>query len=147
MARYSRVGRLTLFALGAATASLIASSAWAEGSCADDLQKLTQRRTVELSDINTMAEASKKEKKPVDPVVFCAKARSLGATEEALLSYMDKNKDWCAIPDEIIANLKASHAKSVEFGSRACLAAAKAKKQQQEAGSQQAPPALPTGPL
>jgi hypothetical protein len=149
MARISRVGGLTLAGLGAATAFLLASPALAEGSCSDDLQKLTARRVSQLSEINAMADTSRKEKKPIDPAVFCAKAHGLTVSEDALLAYMDKNRDWCGIPQEVIDALKASHAKSVEFGGRACVAAAKAKKMQQEqqaGGTPQATP-LPAGPL
>jgi hypothetical protein len=147
MARISRVGRLGLAGLVAAGVSLLANAAQAE--CGEDLQKLSSKRVAELADINSMAEASKKEKKPIDPALFCAKTRVLTATEDALLAYMAKNKDWCGIPDEVVESLKASHAKSVEFGGRACVAAARAKKMQQEqqaGGSPQAPP-LPAGPL
>jgi hypothetical protein len=149
MARISRVGGLTLAGLGAASALLLASAALAEGSCADDLEKLTGRRVSQLNEINAMAAASRKEKKPVDPAIFCAKAHALTAAEDALLAYMDKNKEWCGIPDEVVESLKTSHAKSVDFGGRACVAAAKAKKMQQdqEAGSAPQATPLPAGPL
>ncbi|HLW92380.1 MAG TPA: hypothetical protein VKS78_13920 [Roseiarcus sp.] len=150
MARNSPVGRLALLALGAAASCAMASAtAFADASCADDLKKLTDRRMTELNALNAMAETSKKEKKPVDAGVFCVKAHGLSAAEEALIAYMEKNKDWCSIPDEVMANLKASHAKSLEFGNRACVAAAKAKKMQEEqaaGGGPQAQP-LPAGPL
>ncbi|HXW20088.1 MAG TPA: hypothetical protein VEK35_06265 [Roseiarcus sp.] len=147
MARISRIGRMSLAGLVAAGVSLLASAAGAE--CGDDLQKLSAKRVADLAEINSMAETSKKEKKPIDPALFCAKTRGLTATEDALLAYMAKNKDWCGIPDDVIESLKASHAKSVEFGTRACVAAARAKKAQQEqqAGSAPQAPVLPTGPL
>ena len=150
MARISRIGRCGLAGLAAAGMSFWASATWAEGNCADDLQKLSARRVAQLSDINTMAAASRKEKKPVDPGVFCAKTHALTAIEDSLLAYMNKNKDWCGIPDDVIESLKASHAKSIEFGGRACVAAARAKKMQQEqqaGGGGQQPTPLPAGPL
>jgi hypothetical protein len=147
MAQISRIGRMSLAGLVAAGVSLLASAAGAE--CADDLGKLSAKRVADLAEINSMAEASKKEKKPIDPAVFCAKTHGLTAAEDALIAYMAKNKEWCGIPDEVIESLKASHAKSVEFGTRACVAAARAKKAQQEqqAGSAPQAPVLPTGPL
>jgi hypothetical protein len=150
MTRNSLVGRSALLALAALAASLMASVA-ARAECADDLKKLGERRAALLGEINNMAAESKKAGKPMDPGVVCAKAHGLSASEDALVAYMEKNKDWCTIPDEVIANLKASHAKSVEFGGRACVAAAKLKKmqEQQAAGGlgQNLPPALPAGPL
>jgi hypothetical protein len=150
MARNSPVGVFTLLGLGAAAGFLMMSSAaFADGSCADDLKKLTERRVAELEAINSMAVASKKDKKPVDAGVFCAKSKGLSAAEDALIAYMEKNKDWCSIPDEVIGNLKASHAKSLDFGNRACVAAAKLKKEQEQqaAGGGSQAPQLPTGPL
>jgi hypothetical protein len=149
MTRDSLVGRLSLLALGA----LVASSVWsatARAECGDDLKKLSERRAVVLAQINNLAAESKKAKKPMDAAVICAKAHSLGVTEDALIAYMQKNKDWCAIPEEVVGNLKASHAKSVEFGGRACVAAAKMKKMQEQqaaGGAPQGPPPLPAGPL
>ena len=151
MTRASLVGRLALLATGAATATLLASvAAQADSSCADDLGKMTQRRVALLNEINSMAGESRKAKKPMDPNVVCAKARGLGGAEDALIAYMTKNKDWCGIPDEVLNNLKESHAKTSEFGGKACVAAAKFKKlqeQQAAGGQQQAAPALPSGPL
>ena len=151
MALFTPIGRLALLALGATTASLLMSAAaFADGSCADDLKKLTDRRVAELAGINALAAAGKK--KPIDPAIFCAKSHGLSASEDALIAYMEKNKDWCGIPDEVLTGLKASHAKSVEFGGRACVAAAKFKKmkeQQANGGGNGAPQAqpLPAGPL
>lgn len=149
MTRNSLVGRLSLIALGALVASSILS-ATARAECGDDLKKLSERRAAMLADINNMAAQSKKEKKPMDAATVCAKAHGLGAAEDALLAYMAKNKDWCSIPDEVVANLKESHAKSVEFGGRACVAAAKMKKMQEQqaaGGAPAGPPPLPAGPL
>jgi hypothetical protein len=151
MARLTPFGRLGLLAVGALIGSLLLSAAaLADGSCADDLKKLTDRRVVELNDINALAAAGKK--KPIDPTIFCAKSHALNAAEDALIAYMEKNKDWCSVPDEIIANLKQTHAKSLEFGGKACVAAAKFKKmkeQQANGGGNGAPQAqpLPAGPL
>jgi hypothetical protein len=149
MTRDSLVGRLSLFTLGALVASSILS-ATARAECGDDLKKMSERRAAILADINNMAAISKKEKKPMDAAVVCAKAHNLGAAEDALLAYMAKNKDWCSIPDEVVANLKESHAKSTEFGGRACVAAAKMKKMQEQqaaGGAPAGPPPLPAGPL
>ncbi len=115
-------------------------------SCAEDLQKLAQRRESELEIINGMVKAAKG--KQLDPAVFCAKSAGLNTAETAMLAYMEKNKDWCQVPDEAISQLKANHAKSVAFSAKACQVAAQIKKmkEQQAQGGPQAQP-LPAGPL
>jgi hypothetical protein len=149
MTRNSLVGRSALLALGSVAMSLMLN-ATARAECADDLKKLTDRRVALLSEINTMAAESRKEKKPMDPAVVCAKAHGLTAAEDALIAYMDKNKDWCGVPDDVFQSLKASHVKTVDFGGKACVAAAnmkKMKEQQAAGGGPAAPPPLPAGPL
>jgi hypothetical protein len=87
--------------------------------------------------------------KQLDPAVFCAKSAGLNSAETAMIVYMEKNKDWCQVPDEALAQLKANHAKSVAFSTKACNVAAQIKKmkeQQAQGGGPQAQP-LPSGPL
>ncbi len=115
--------------------------------CGQDMQKLAQARNVEMQKVNDFAKAFKG--KPMDPAGFCAKTGGLLHAEEALLAYMQKNKDWCSIPDEAIGNLKASHEKNAGFSAKACKVAAQIKKMKEQAaqgGGQQAQP-LPAGPL
>jgi len=121
-----------------------AAPAWAQQSCGDDLQKLQQKRQAALQGINDMVAAAKG--KQLDPAAFCARSQPLSA-------YMEKNKDWCQIPDDVIGQLKATHAKSVGFSTKACTVAAQMKKMKEQAaqgggagGAPQAQP-LPAGPL
>ena len=117
-------------------------------SCAEDLQKLAQRRESELTVINGLVKSA--HGKQLDPTVFCTKSAGLNAAENAMISYMEKNKDWCQVPDEAVAQLKANHAKSVAFSAKACAVAAQMKKMKEQpaqgGGPQQAQP-LPAGPL
>jgi hypothetical protein len=140
--------RLGLTALGliAGCVSLTAT-ALAQQSCSDDLKKLTERRQAELGKINALVAAAKG--KPMDPEVFCKQSLGLNSAENALIAYMEKNKDWCGVPDEIITSLKENHTKSLAFSGKACSVAAKWKKQQEAGGGNGAPQAqpLPTGPL
>lgn len=130
------------------------SAAFAAGDCAGDLQNLSARREQALKGINDLVIAAHGKK--LDPDAFCAHSRPLNAAEDAMLAYMIKNKDWCQIPDDAIGQLKASHAKSVAFGGKACSVAAQIKKmksqaaqaaQQGGAGGQPAEQPLPAGPL
>jgi len=137
----------------AAGALALTSSAFAD-DCAGDLQKLAARREAALKSINAMVLAAHGKK--LDPESFCGRSRPLSAAEDAMLAYMVKNKDWCQVPDDAIAQLKASHAKSLAFAAKACTVAAQVKKmkaaaekaqQQQAAGGAPAVQPLPTGPL
>ena len=133
-----------LFFVGAIVA---AAPAIADQSCGDDLQKLAQRREAALQSINGLVAAA--HGKQLDPTAFCARSAPLNQAETALLAYMEKNKDWCQIPDTVIEQLKAAHAKSVGFSSRACTVAAQMKKMKEQAAQGAVPQAqpLPTGPL
>jgi hypothetical protein len=123
-------------------------SAPAFADCGQDMQKLAQARNVEMQRVNDFAKAA--HGKPLDPEAFCVKSAGLLHAEQALIAYMEKNKDWCSFPDEAISNLKTSHEKNAGFNAKACQVAAKIKKMKEQAaqggGGQQAQP-LPTGPL
>ena len=119
--------------------------------CGTDLARLSKARESQLESLNGIIKASKGHQ--VDPAVFCSRSGGLNSAENALISYMEKNKDWCSIPDDAIGQLKANHVKSVSFAARACSVAAQRKKMEQQqaqgGGGAGAPPQaqLPTGPL
>ena len=132
-----------------AFAFLAAISAPAFADCGQDMQKLAQARNVEMQKVNDFAKSF--HGKPMDPAAFCAKTGGLLHAEEALISYMEKNKDWCSFPDDAIEGLKTSHAKNAAFNAKACTVAEKIKKMKEQAaqgggGGPQAQP-LPAGPL
>jgi hypothetical protein len=148
MAQLTPPIRFALFGLALAAGSLSMNGASrAQQSCGDDLKRLSDKRTVELTKINQMVQAAKG--KPMNPVQFCSVSGGLNAAENALIGYMEKNKDWCSVPDEVIAALKGNHVKSMAFGAKACAVAAQMKKQQAAGAANSAPPAqpLPAGPL
>ena len=136
---------LLLFGLTAGSLTLTATS-FAQQSCGDDLKRLSEKREAELNKVNGLVHAAKG--KPIDPAVFCSQSAGLNTAENALIAYMEKNKDWCGVPDEVLAALKTNHVKSVAFSTKACSVAAQMKKRQ-EAGASGAPQAqpLPAGPL
>ena len=129
----------------------LAGALWAAPSfaqsCNEDLQKLGLQRNAEMAYMNVLIKAAKG--KPLDPTLFCAKSAGLNAAEAAMLAYLEKNKDWCQIPDGMVAQLKETHTKNLAFAAKACDFAAKIKKmkeQQAEGSAPQVAP-LPTGPL
>ena len=79
----------------------------------------------------------------VDPSVFCAKSSGLIAAENAMIAYMEKNKDWCGIPDETLADLKTNHVKSAAFSGKAYKVAAEMKKAKEQAANGGRPIAQP----
>ena len=111
MARVTPPTRLALFVFGLVAGSLIGNAtAFAEQNCGDDLKRLSEKREVELTRINGLVRASKG--KPLDPIMFCGQSAGLNAAENALIAYMEKNKDWCSVPDDALAAMKANHARA-----------------------------------
>jgi len=139
----TRKSRLVL----AVAAGFIGLAGPAVADCGQDMQKLAQVRNAELQKVNDFAKAA--HGKPLDPEAFCVKSGGLLRAEQALISYMEKNKDWCSIPDEAIKNLKEGHAKNAGFNAKACSVAAKVKKMKEQAAQGGGPMAqpLPAGPL
>jgi len=138
--------RTAILGLIGAALLAIASPAFAQ-SCGDDMQKLQSARATALASINKMAAAAKG--KPLNAEQFCAGARPLTSADGALFAYMTKNKDWCQIPDEVVAQFSAARAKDNAMAGRACSVAAQMRKAQEQGAQAGAPAAqpLPSGPL
>jgi hypothetical protein len=146
MARPTPPIRLALFVLGLLAGSVtLSATAFAQEACNDDIKRLSAKREAELSRVNALVVASKG--KPINPAIFCSQSAGLNTAENVLIAYMEKNKDWCSVPDEILASLKANHAKSMAFSAKACAVAAQMKKQQAAGGSGPQAQPLPAGPL
>ncbi len=135
----------TRIALALACAAAFGGPALAD--CGPDMQKLALARNTEMQKLNDFAKSF--HGKPMDPALMCAKSGGLLHAEEALIAYMEKNKDWCSFPDDAINNLKASHEKDVGFSGKACKVAAQLKKMKEQAAQGAGPQAqpLPAGPL
>ena len=128
-------------------AAQLGGSAYAD--CGSDMQKLAEARNAQLEIVNNFAKSF--HGKPLDPEAFCGKSGGLVRAENALIAYMEKNKDWCSFPDEAIAQLKEHHAKNMAFSAKACTVAAQLKKMKEQAaqagGSGPQAQPLPAGPL
>jgi hypothetical protein len=148
MARLTPPIQFALFVFGLMVGSATLSTmSFAQQSCGEDLKRLSEKRGAELEKINGMVRAAKG--KPMNPALFCSQSSGLNSAENALIAYMEKNKDWCGVPDEALASLKENHLKSLAFSSKACSVAAQMKKQQAARAANDAPQAqpLPAGPL
>jgi len=142
--------RLAAIALLAVAIVGAAAPAAAEQSCQEDFQRLSQQRMTYIEKLNAIGKAGKGK---IDPMAACPVARGLVGVENALLAYMTKNKEWCSIPDQVIAQFQQARGRDQNFASQACAAAAKFKEMQaqqraaQANGGMPAPPKLPAGPL
>lgn len=125
------------------------TAAWAD--CNADLGALAVKRAA----VNAALEANKKAHGgKIDPVAACPQLKALAAAQGAVVSYMTKNKDWCSLPDDLIAKTAGAQAQISGFAVKACGMIAKIKEMQAKAAQQQAAQAaqvpalkLPTGPL
>ncbi len=123
--------------------------AWAE-DCQGEVSRLSAKRQAVIDQLNHLAKGPKGQ---LDAEASCPKLRMLAASEKDLLGYLTKNKDWCAVPDEAIANINTSLGKSTAIATQACNVAVQMKRAQQQAANggggagAPAPQKLPTGPL
>jgi hypothetical protein len=120
-----------------------------ESSCENDVKTMQARRMKLIDEFNKMA---KSHGGKLDPIESCPKLKNLAAIEASFKTYMVKNKDWCNIPDDAIANVTDSQSKTAALATRVCAVAVQFKKQQemQAAGGgfgAAAAPKLPAGPL
>jgi hypothetical protein len=143
--------RLSTVVMGCALAALAlpfclapVSPAFA-AECSDDIGNLTKKRQAVIDDLNRIARTSPKGQ--LDPGVSCPKLRNLAAAEMELLAYLQKNKDWCMVPDEAISNLTMSLNRSKMVAGRACSIAEQMKKNEEAGGIGGGAQKLPSGPL
>ena len=133
-------------------ALLLGTLGVAQADCNADFAALMGKRMVEIDALNKISKAHGGK---LDPVAACPRLRSLAAAEGAVVAYIEKNKEWCGLPDDIADKMSATRAKTEGFAGKACSFAAKIKdmqaQQQRQAQSQQQQPEqtvkLPTGPL
>ena len=136
----------------AACALLAASSAPALADCQEDMGKIMQERLGLIAQLNKMNSGGKGGKGQLDPIAACPKLRNLASAESRLVSYLEKNKDWCNVPDHFVESAKTGRDKSASFAAKACQVAAQIQKMKQQqaqgggVGAQQAQK-LPAGPL
>lgn len=132
---------------GALALCLAAGGVARAADCNADIAVLTKKRQGIIDELNRLAKATKNQ---LDPVASCPKLKALVGVEREVLAYLTKNKEWCNVPDEAVANISASAEKSNAVAGQACKIAAQVKKQQeQQATGAGLPPAqkLPSGPL
>lgn len=142
---------LRLGSVIASIALVLGTVGLAHADCNTDFAALMSKRIVEIEALNKI---SKSHGGKLDPVAACPRLRNLAAAEGQVVAYIEKNKDWCGLPDDIAAKMSATRSKTEGFAAKACGFAAKMKQmqaeQQKQAQSQQPQEPvikLPTGPL
>jgi hypothetical protein len=138
-------------ALGAAFLVLSVAGP-ARADCQEDIQGFMKRRDAIIAQLNVMSGGGGGKKKQLDPVAACPKFKSLATILGETVAYMEKNKDWCAIPDQLLEGAKGQRGQFQKTAGQACGIAAKIKEAQKQAaqgGGMGGPMVqkLPSGPL
>jgi hypothetical protein len=122
-------------AMASAMAILGPVEAHAQASECQKLQGMLQQRQNLIQRMNAASNAKK-----LDARGACSTLGQIAANGSQVLKFMDVNKDWCAIPDTFVENMKADHDRTNKIRGQACRAASqqgKALQQQQQAQRQQ----------
>jgi hypothetical protein len=128
---------------------LSAGDALAQSSCQADMQKVMGPRQALLARVNGFA------KRRPTPDQACSTFSSLAVADSRAVRWMTDNKDWCQVPDELLAQMKAATGQIIRARSQSCTAAknfraqvARAREQQRRAQAQGGgggPPAVGSG--
>ncbi|MDB5641961.1 MAG: hypothetical protein JWN07_1278 [Hyphomicrobiales bacterium] len=154
----AHIRSLARIALGAGGLFFIGFAAPAMAqSCENDVGEFQKKRNAQME---TIGKLQKKNEGKLDPVAACPMLRSLASIEQSMLAYMEKNQNWCNIPDQALSNVKEGSGKTAAIAKQACGLAVKMKKQQQQQAAGAAAgagaggpgfnvpaPKLPAGPL
>ncbi len=153
IARHLPSHRLRTVLAGVVAGSLLAPLA-ARADCNSEMGALAAKRAAinAVLDRNKKAHAGK-----IDPVAACPQLKALAAAQGAMVSYMQKNKDWCSLPDELVAQSTQAQGQISGFAVKACGMIVKIKQmqaqqaamaaQQQQQATQVPQLKLPAGPL
>jgi hypothetical protein len=96
-------------------------AAWAQAAgprgpvqCNDDFTKISAEAQKRGSAVGAALKAKVEHKQ------ICALMNSFVAAETTVVKFLEENKTWCGIPDQVIAGAKANHEKSLKFRTVAC---------------------------
>src|SRR6476469_1648774 len=81
-------------------------------SCENDIGEFQKKRSAQMEGI---AKLQKKGDGKLDPVAACPMLRSLASVEASMLAYMEKNQNWCNIPDQVLGNVKEGSGKTASI--------------------------------
>ena len=124
--------RLSILPAVACGAMLVAAGPASAQVCQEGAKLIQERQSI----VQQINKAGGKDKK-LDPRMACGAFGKLVANGEQSLKWLETNKDWCQIPDQVGENLKQEHDKVKEIRGKACQAAAKVEQMQKQAREQQ----------
>jgi hypothetical protein len=115
------------------------------GSCQTDFQKHGSAREAAVKRINEF------NRKRPSAQQACAAFSNLSGIEARMLKWMNDNKEWCQIPEEMVAQMQTSSGRTAKIRGQICTAARR-EAQGQAGAPQGAPPPgagvrLPQGAL
>ena len=110
------------FLAGLTAAALLATAgpALAQASGCQDGQKFFAERNTLGQQLQKAAGKDKK----LDPRTACTVFGKLVSNGESALKWMETNKDWCQIPDQVVENIKQENEKVKGTRAQACKVAA-----------------------
>ncbi len=113
------LSRLLPFAVG--LAGLAVASTFASAQNPECQQKFVSLREA-VDKTGKAIQAANKRKAPLQEA--CGLFRSYVEAEAKMIKFMTESKAQCGVPDELIKNFSASHAKAAEMRTKVCNAAA-----------------------
>ena len=122
--------RTFLFA-GLAAAGLVVSAApaLAQISGCEQGQKFLQTHETLSKKLNNLKDKNNK----IDPVAACGLLAKLDDNADSMLKWMNTNKDWCQVPDQMIQSLKEGQANLSKAKGQPCKVAAQVRDMQKKA--------------
>lgn len=109
--------RMFLSAAGAAMLTSILGSTAAlaqQSSCATDFQKFMAPRQALIERVNSF------QKKRPTPQQACGTLNQLVSADSRMSKWVDENKDWCQIPEQIVEQLKTGAEQAQRARGQAC---------------------------
>lgn len=92
-----------------------------------------------MSERQSLAEQLQKaagKNKQVDPRTACTVFTRLDRNGDTMLKWMETNKDWCQVPDQVVENFTKEHKQIEKTRGEACTAAARFNEMQRRAAEQ-----------
>jgi hypothetical protein len=125
---------LTMLTAGFALLGLASvTPAFAQAVSCQEIAGTLQERQTLIQRLSALGAKGKK----VDPKVACTSFSSLVTNGNKTLKWMETNKDWCQIPDALIANIKNDHVQAEKLRGQACKVAAQITEMEKKARSAQ----------
>jgi hypothetical protein len=123
--------RLHLAAAFATVGLVFAAPALAQSNSCEDGQKILVERQSLIKQFQALGGGAKK--KPVDARVACTIFTKLVSNGDKGIKWMEANKDWCQVPDQIVTSFKSDQSHVTDLKGKACGAAAKMAQMEKQA--------------